>query len=94
MQIFVTDDEEMERQTIELVVLVPVENQPPVFPEDPYRFELPENATASTALGSLGVTDEGGRGPQRVWSAIDTCILCIKILSVSLKQKMLSVPVV
>ena len=62
LQIFVSDVEETERQTIELIVLEPVVNQAPVFPGIPYQFQLPENATASTELGSLGVTDEGGWG--------------------------------
>ncbi len=58
IQIEVTDPEETASETIIVVVEDTIVDDPPVFSQDSYTFQLAENVEDNYVIGSLGVTDE------------------------------------
>ncbi len=58
IQIEVTDPEETASATIFVMVEETVVDNPPVFSQDSYIFQLAENVEDNYVIGSLGVTDE------------------------------------
>lgn len=56
-----SDPEERVAYTISVMVQATVVNNPPVFQQTSYTFEISENANDTQEISSLSVTDDSGK---------------------------------
>ena len=56
-----SDIQESERNTIAINVQATIVNDPPVFQQASYTFEISENANDTQEISSLSVTDDSGK---------------------------------